>query len=119
MGDVTDVTVRTSSRTRASCRRVSSPSLPGGDPQGRHLSIPFPSIELDFIHRVNLWLRLRLVTSQGSPYPSRSPRAHPSGFVASVLHAASWLGSRLFIFRTRRRPHTRARAARDIPLFCL
>ena len=24
-------------------------------------------------------LRLRLVTSQGSPYPSRSPRAHPSG----------------------------------------
>ena len=26
------------------------------------------------------WLRLRLVTSQGSPYPSRSPRAHPSGW---------------------------------------
>ena len=25
-------------------------------------------------------LRLRLVTSQGSPYPSRSPRAHPSGW---------------------------------------
>ena len=24
-------------------------------------------------------LRLRLVTSQGSPYPSRAPRAHPSG----------------------------------------
>ena len=24
--------------------------------------------------------RLRLVTSQGSPYPSRSPRAHPSGW---------------------------------------
>ena len=23
---------------------------------------------------------LRLVTSQGSPYPSRSPRAHPSGW---------------------------------------
>ena len=27
-----------------------------------------------------LRLRLRLVTSQGSPYPSRSPRAHPSGW---------------------------------------
>ena len=25
-------------------------------------------------------LRLRLVTSQGPPYPSRSPRAHPSGW---------------------------------------
>ena len=24
--------------------------------------------------------RLRLVTSQGPPYPSRSPRAHPSGW---------------------------------------
>ena len=33
-----------------------------------------------------LRLRLRLVTSQGSPYPSRSPRAHPS---YSMLHAAS------------------------------
>ena len=30
--------------------------------------------------RVVLRLRLRLVTSQGSPYPSRSPRAHPSGW---------------------------------------
>ena len=43
--------------------------------------------------RVVLRLRLRLVTSQGSPYPSRSPRAHPSGWtrtlIASVLHAAS------------------------------
>ena len=28
----------------------------------------------------SLPLRLRLVTSQGSPYPSRSPRAHPSGW---------------------------------------
>ena len=28
-------------------------------------------------------LRLRLVTSQGSPYPSRSPRAHPSGWTSS------------------------------------
>ena len=27
-----------------------------------------------------LQMRLRLVTSQGSPYPSRSPRAHPSGW---------------------------------------
>ena len=27
-----------------------------------------------------LLLRLRLVTSQGPPYPSRSPRAHPSGW---------------------------------------
>ena len=25
-------------------------------------------------------LRLRLVTSRGVPYPSRSPRAHPSGW---------------------------------------
>jgi len=25
-------------------------------------------------------IRLRLVTSQGPPYPSRSPRAHPSGW---------------------------------------
>ena len=40
-------------------------------------------------------LRLRLVTSQGSPYPSRSPRAHPSGWtrtaralLPSVLHVA-------------------------------
>jgi len=45
-------------------------------------------------------LRLRLVTSQGSPYPSRSPRAHPSGtvdvtavlgLVGPALHAASAL----------------------------
>ena len=27
-----------------------------------------------------LWLWLWLVTSQGPPYPSRSPRAHPSGW---------------------------------------
>jgi hypothetical protein len=27
---------------------------------------------------VRMWLRL--VTSRGSPYPSRSPRAHPSGW---------------------------------------
>ena len=27
-----------------------------------------------------LSLRLRLVTSRGPPYPSRSPRAHPSGW---------------------------------------
>ncbi len=48
-------------------------------------------------HVVNLScqgrLRLRLVTSRGPPYPSRSPRAHPSGWtrthrLASVLHAA-------------------------------
>ena len=30
-------------------------------------------------------LRLRLVTSQGSPYPSRSPRAHPSGWARTLL----------------------------------
>ena len=29
------------------------------------------------------WVRLRLVTSQGSPYPSRSPRAHPSGWTSN------------------------------------
>ena len=29
---------------------------------------------------LRLRLRLRLVPSQGSPYPSRSPRAHPSGW---------------------------------------
>ena len=29
--------------------------------------------------------RLRLVTSQGSPYPSRSPRAHPSGWTRTTL----------------------------------
>ena len=38
-----------------------------------------------------MWLRL--VTSQGLPYPSRSPRAHPSGWIRlpfpSVLLAAS------------------------------
>ena len=34
------------------------------------------------------WLRLRLVTSQGSPYPSRSPRAHPSGWTMDMLVAA-------------------------------
>ena len=55
-------------------------------------------------------MRLRLVTSQGSPYPSRSPRAHPSGRTrtqglshmdspaprrfASILHAASCLAPR-------------------------
>ena len=43
-------------------------------------------------------LRLRLVTSQGPPYPSRSPRAHPSGRtrtrLASVLPTA-----RLHFFR--------------------
>jgi hypothetical protein len=27
-----------------------------------------------------VYVRLRLVTSQGPPYPSRSPRAHPSGW---------------------------------------
>ena len=30
-------------------------------------------------------LRLRLVTSQGSPYPSRSPRAHPSGWTIFLV----------------------------------
>jgi hypothetical protein len=29
-------------------------------------------------------LRLRLVTSQGSPYLSRSPRAHPSGWTRTL-----------------------------------
>ena len=37
-------------------------------------------------------LRLRLVTSQGPPYPSRSPRAHPSGML--VCHQT--LGSYYF-----------------------
>ena len=32
------------------------------------------------VGRALIRLRLRLVTSQGSPYPSRSPRAHPSGW---------------------------------------
>ena len=36
--------------------------------------------------RLDETLRLRLVTSQGSPYPSRSPTP------ASVLHAASAAG---------------------------
>ena len=31
-------------------------------------------------HIAVLRLRLRLVTSRGPPYPSRSPRAHPSGW---------------------------------------
>ena len=40
-------------------------------------------------------LRLRLITSQGSPYPSRSPRAHPSGwtrigFLVSLRTLASF-----------------------------
>ena len=30
--------------------------------------------------------RLRLVTSQGPPYPSRSPRAHPSGWTMLVSY---------------------------------
>ena len=30
-------------------------------------------------------LRLRLVTSRGPPYPSRSPRAHPSGWTRTQL----------------------------------
>jgi hypothetical protein len=41
-------------------------------------------------------VRLRLVTSQGSPYPSRSPRAHPSGWFASVLLAASLRALQLY-----------------------
>ena len=36
-------------------------------------------------------LRLRLVTSQGSPYPSRSPRAHPSGWTRTQgSHPSGW-----------------------------
>ena len=34
------------------------------------------------VNSLRLRLRLRLVTSQGSPYPSRSPRAHPSGWTS-------------------------------------
>ena len=34
-------------------------------------------------------IRLRLVTSRGSPYPSRSPRAHPSGWTRTQGNAAS------------------------------
>ena len=30
-------------------------------------------------------VRLRLVTSRGSPYPSRSPRAHPSDLTRTRL----------------------------------
>jgi len=30
-------------------------------------------------------LRLRLVASRGPPYPSRSPRAHPSGWTRTDL----------------------------------
>ena len=43
---------------------------------------------------VDLRLRLRLVTSQGSPYPSRSPRAYPSGWtrIPSVFLDASSVG---------------------------
>ena len=36
----------------------------------------------------HLGVRLRLVTSQGPPYPSRSPRAHPSGWT-SLLSSSS------------------------------
>ena len=32
------------------------------------------------ITMLGLRTRLRLVTSRGPPYPSRSPRAHPSGW---------------------------------------
>jgi hypothetical protein len=44
------------------------------------------------------WLRLRLVTPRGPPYPSRSPRAHPSGWTRTQglsrtdSHAPPFLG---------------------------
>ena len=44
---------------------------------------PRPEVETPRVgdsQRYRLRLRLRLVTSQGPPYPSRSPRAHPSGW---------------------------------------
>ena len=37
-------------------------------------------------------LRPRLVTSRGSPYPSRSPRAHPSGWTRTQLGLRLRLG---------------------------
>ena len=37
-------------------------------------------------------LRLRLVTSRGPPYPSRSPRAHPSGWTRTQFFLVSYRG---------------------------
>ena len=63
----------------------------GGDPQGEQAPLrpgrrtpkAVQAARGRGLRRVRTWLvdvRLRLVTSQGSPYPSRSPRAHPSGW---------------------------------------
>ena len=46
----------------------------------------FPSLETARRRRI----RLRLVTSRGPPYPSRSPRAHPSGWTRTQYLLVSY-----------------------------
>jgi hypothetical protein len=72
-------------------RRLSQPKPVQSRPRRRRRT-QNASIEPDF-------LRLRLVTSQGSPYPSRSPRAHPADF-ASVLRPLARLIGQIGLWRT-------------------